>query len=206
MTGGISHVKFIKLILNDLRYLVIVLLCILCGCSTTNTINYEYVAFEYVDSKSYAIQDFTGKVSVVQIPSEHDGYPVTAVLDGVFYGYNMQELRMDTIVEIYQEAFENCTYLAKVDLGKIERIGERAFRGCSSLESITIPKTIVRIETEAFFRCSNLETVYFEGSPEYIGNDVFEQNVIIYGPVGSLVEDYAKSNGLEFRSWESDSD
>lgn len=181
---------------------IIVLLCFFSGCSSADSITYEYVAFKYVDRTEFAIQDFTGKVDTLQIPFEHNGHPVTYILDGVFYGYNMKELRMETIVEIYQEAFENCTYLSKVDLGIIERIGERAFRGCSSLKSITIPKTAVRIGTEAFFRCSNLETVYFEGSPEYIGANVFEPDVIIYGPIGSLVEEYAKNNDLEFRSWE----
>lgn len=99
----------------------------------------------------------------------------------------MQEHRMETIDEIYQAAFENCTYLSNVDLGIVKRISERAFRGSSSLKSITIPKTVIRIEAEAFLLCSNMENVYFERLPEYIGVDVFEPDVIIYGSSGSSV-------------------
>ena len=195
--------KYPRLIQSRLLCLIAVLLCFLSGCSDDDSVTYNYVAFEFVDSKCYAIQNFSGKVDTLQIPSQYDGYPVTYILDGVFYGCNMKELRMETIENIYEEAFENCRSLSIVDLGAVEIIGERAFRGCSSIKSITIPDTILRIGTEAFFQCTSLESVYFEGAPEYIGDDVFEQNVIIYGPAGSLVEEYAKSNGLEFRSWES---
>ncbi len=194
--------KYPRLIQSRLLCLIAVLLCFLSGCSNDDSVTYNYVAFEFVNSKCYAIQNFSGKVDTLQIPSQYDGYPVTYILEGVFYGCHMKELRMETIENIYEEAFENCRSLSNVDLGTVEIIGVRAFSGCISLKTITIPDTVVRLETEAFLRCTNLESVYFEGSPEYIGADVFEQNVIIYGPVGSLVEEYAKSNGLEFRSWE----
>ena len=197
--------KRIRLILNKLFFTIIALLCFFNGCSSADSITYKYVAFEYVDSTEYAIQDYRGAVSAVQIPAEHKGCPVTVILDSVFYGYNMKELRMESIVDIYQRAFENCTYLSEVELGVVEEIGVQAFCGCSSLKRITIPETVVSIGHEAFWWCSNLEAVYFEGSPEYIGNNVFEADVIIYGPAGSLVEEYAKNNGLQFRSWEPDS-
>ena len=113
---------------------------------------------------------------------------------------------METVIEIYEEAFDNCSYLTSVDLGVIERIGERAFRNCTALKSITIPQTATSIGAEAFLGCSSLETVYFEGSLESIGNHTFEPGVTLYGPAGSSVEEYATSNGLAFVSWEPDAE
>lgn len=43
-------------------------------------------------------------------------------------------------------------------------IDHSAFEGCSSIESVTIPKTIKRIETHAFHFCDNLKTVIFENT------------------------------------------
>ena len=188
---------------NKLYCLLIALICILCGCSANGKISYEYEAFEYVDHTTYAIKDYRGVIDdVLEIPSEHDGWPVTDILDGVFQHRHMKELRMETVVHIYEEAFQNCLDLTSIDFGVVETIGHCAFRNCTDLESVTIPKTVTTIESGAFMDCSSLEAVYFEGSPDTIGNHAFEPGVTLYGPAGSSVEEYAKNNGLEFVSWE----
>ena len=192
---------------NKLSCLLIALICILCGCSASEKISYEYEAFEYVDHTTYAIKDYRGVIDdVLEIPSEHDGCPVTDILDGVFQHRHMKELRMETVIHIYEEAFQNCLDLTSIDFGVVETIGHCAFRNCTDLESVTIPKTVTTIESEAFMDCSNLEAVYFEGSPDTIGNHAFEPGVTLYGPADSSVEEYAKNNGLEFVSWEPDAD
>ena len=42
-----------------------------------------------------------------------------------------------------------------------ERIGDRAFAGCSSLRKITIPENVVTIGEQAFFGCHSLEEIAF---------------------------------------------
>ncbi len=41
-----------------------------------------------------------------------------------------------------------------------------AFKGCSSLETVYIPKCLYSIEKDAFKDCTNLKKIYFEGSKE----------------------------------------
>ena len=48
----------------------------------------------------------------------------------------------DSVKKIETYAFENCAKLTKVDLGSIESIGYHIFSGCTSLTTITIPKTL----------------------------------------------------------------
>lgn len=186
------------LTLSRFVVLLIVSSCFFYGCKSSESLEYEYVEFAYAESKSYAIQQAIGEVEDVHIPSEHNGYPVTHILDGVFYGYNMKSLIMNSVTTIYQEAFAQCSYLSELDLGVVEIIGQQAFRGCRSLKSVTIPETVLRIESGAFIDCTELEFVYFEGAPEEFGSGVFDPDVIIYGSLGSTVEEYAKSNGFKF--------
>lgn len=62
-----------------------------------------------------------------------------------------------------------------------EKIGEKevyeidchAFRGCTSLTSITLPSTLQRIGYGAFFACSNLSKVIFKNENVTIESDVF---------------------------------
>lgn len=41
-------------------------------------------------------------------------------------------------------------------------IGNNAFSGCKSLESVDIPANVVRIGTEVFMNCENLNTIIFK--------------------------------------------
>jgi hypothetical protein len=53
---------------------------------------------------------------------------------------------------------ENCKSLKSVaDLpASVTQIGERAFRDCTSLASITIPASVTQIGERAFYGCTSL--------------------------------------------------
>ena len=58
------------------------------------------------------------------------------------------------------------TSLKKVVITGGASIDEYAFRGCSSLTDITIPSTVTSIGNDAFYDCSNLQTVIFDGDSQ----------------------------------------
>lgn len=89
----------------------------------------------------------------------------------------------DTVTEISNNAFENCTTLTTVEFRQVTqrssqqvrgkrsgtgltRIGDHAFRNCVNLSTIAIPDTCQTIGVGAFEGCSNLGSVYITGKTE----------------------------------------
>ena len=56
----------------------------------------------------------------------------------------------------------------------VTKIGNHAFRNCSSLTTITIPNSVTKTETQAFWSCSNLTTITIPDSVTTIGSSTFE--------------------------------
>ena len=78
-----------------------------------------------------------------------------------------------SLVEIEDNAFENCRRLLQVDTHDgLRKIGRRAFIYCESLKRINL-KSVVEIDVQAFWRCENLESVEFGNRLETIGRNVF---------------------------------
>lgn len=66
-----------------------------------------------------------------------------------------------SVTGISNSAFKGCTELNSVTIPQgITTISPDAFYGCSNLASITIPSTITTINSNAFLGCSNLSSVY----------------------------------------------
>ena len=75
---------------------------------------------------------------------------------------------------IGNEAFKGNTSLTSITLpDKVNTIGEAAFSGCSSLESIVIPDGVTAIESSLFYKCEKLENVTLPDSIISIGYNAF---------------------------------
>ena len=94
-----------------------------------------------------------------------------------------------------------------IDLRAAEHIQTGAFRGCLQLTELTIPASVHTIGAEAFAACESLTSVYFEGDPQTLGNNIFPVHeqagaaLTIYGCAGGSVEAYAKAAGIPFEVW-----
>ena len=79
-----------------------------------------------------------------------------------------------SVIEVEDEAFDNCTQLGEVILNDLlQKIGSYAFRSCTSLSSITLPSTVTEIGSSAFGFCVNLREVVLNEGLQKIGNASF---------------------------------
>ena len=80
----------------------------------------------------------------------------------------------ESLLRIGNCSFFWCLKLVDIHLNKrLKYIGTYAF-GCSSINSIQIPKSVERIGSHAFSNCNNLEEVIFEGIPKELGSGIFD--------------------------------
>ena len=61
------------------------------------------------------------------------------------------------------DIFADAKNLKEISFGKIELIGNGAFKGCISLTKLTFPETMKNISEDAFSGCTNLKEVEFLG-------------------------------------------
>lgn len=100
-------------------------------------------------------------VSTIQV-----GDAITDIGSYAFYGLNATTVTLpDHILTLRPGCFENCRYLRSVDLpADLYDISTYAFKGCSSLESVTFHDRVQKIGMEAFENCSNLRELVFPPS------------------------------------------
>lgn len=81
----------------------------------------------------------------------------------------------------------------------IKTIEEGAFDGVSA-SIVKIPDGLLTIRKGAFANCPNLKEIYIPSSVNAIEENVFQNspNVVIYGCGGSVAEEYAIQNEIQF--------
>jgi len=108
----------------------------------------------------------------------------TGSVEGSYYGNPFENLVSnkikrvvisDGVTEIGDYAFYGCSSLESITIpSSVTEIGKCAFRDCTSLESITIPSSVTKIEYGAFCGCSSLESITIPSSVTKIGSWAFD--------------------------------
>ena len=148
----------------------------------------EQPLWEYDDLNYYL--ELNGELSGdVVVPSEVDGYAVSAIESSAFSNQNsVTSLTMpDTLRALQNNAISWMEGLTSVTLNEgLECIGAYNFSDCGALTSLTIPAS-VRIVNSAFCSCENLKEIVFKGEcPIFLGKDWcfswLPEDYVIYVP------------------------
>lgn len=111
----------------------------------------------------------------VVIPSELGGYPVTSIGEEAFLNSKKitSVIMPDSIVNIEDFAFSNCTSLINVVLSKnTKNLGHSAFAN-TAISNIDIPDSVTIIEDYAFEGCSKLKSITFGEGVTSVGWHAF---------------------------------
>lgn len=166
--------------------------------TSAETLQYGSLSYEVLDNNTITITGFDDSVTEVEIPSEIDGKPVTAIGSNAFLSKKIKSVTIpDSIISIENQAFKSCTNLTSVSIpDSVVEMGESVFYGCTALQSvklsgnasaigqsvfnsciglteITIPDGVTIIDIFAFRGCSSLEAVTIPASVASIGRESF---------------------------------
>ena len=86
-----------------------------------------------------------------------------------------REIKGYSVTSIDNDAFRGCTSLTSITIpNSVTSIGDGAFRCCSSLTSINIPDGVTSIGSSAFEGCSSLTSINIPDGVTSIGSSAFE--------------------------------
>lgn len=126
--------------------------------------------YEYVSAKDVPWYNYKGEIKHLII-----GKGVERLSGVSFKDYqSLESVEMSDTVLYIPSSFENCTALKDVTFSaSFVAISSSCFSGCTSLESINIPKSVKLINNYAFKNCTNLKDISFESGYVELGFDVF---------------------------------
>lgn len=122
------------------------------------------------------ITKYTGPGGDITIPSQINGFPVTAIGSYAFYDCtSLSNITIpNTVTSIGREAFYACTSLTTVTIPEsVTSIGACAFSYCYRLANATILRGVTSISDCMFFDCTSLTNVAIPESVANIGEFVF---------------------------------
>ena len=113
----------------------------------------------------YFYEEYYHGPEELTVPDMVDGRPVTALAPYCFAGCDFTTVILpDTLERIGNNAFDGCTSMRGIFLPEgLTSIGAEAFYCCSELEAICIPSTTKVIETDAFYGCLKLQHIFYNG-------------------------------------------
>ena len=156
-----------------------------------------------VEENGIKIRSYTGSDTVVVIPAEIEGKPVTALYNYVF-GNNspVRAVLIPESVKEIEEVFINNETVELVICEGVTRTLGLTFGFCSNLQQVIFGKDLQELGgIGTFGNCSKLKELHFTQALTNIDDEgCFEgcDNLTIYGPADSYIESFAKEYGIPF--------
>ena len=145
-----------------LCFLFIAVVCLLPTDTVQAAVEYTY---EFDSAKqAYYITDatVTPPENAIVLPTSYNGYPVIG-LKGAAFSYEKYIKKIvipSAYTTIEKGAFSSCRHLEEVEIkAQITTLHGGIFSNCRKLKKITLPDTLKKIETQAFFSCGVKEIV-----------------------------------------------
>lgn len=124
------------------------------------------------DDGNMDIIAYDGEANIINIPDSIDGKPVIEIRGYFLRGNeNVVEINIpDSITEVSYEAFEFCTNLEKLTMGRnTQIIGQSLCRGDTKLKQVVLSESLIEISLYAFQDCTSLEKITIPNSVTTIG-------------------------------------
>ena len=158
-----------------------------------------------VEDDGIKIRSYTGSDTVVVIPAEIEGKPVTALYNYVFGNDSPGRavLIPESVKEI-EEVFINNETVELVICEGVTRTLGLTFGNCSNLQQVIFGKDLQELGgIGTFGNCTKLKELHFTQTLTNIDDElVFEgcENLTIYAPAGSYAESFANENNIPFQA------
>ena len=130
----------------------------------------EYNGLIYsIENETVTITGANGLLTEIEIPSEIEGYPVTAIANEAFYNSECRDVLEsvtlpDSITSIGNAAFANCENLKTINIPEgITVLNEEVFRSCVNLKSLYLYETLTAFDYCAVGGCE-FDYIFYEGS------------------------------------------
>jgi len=142
----------------------------------TTEIIYNYgttlEGFDYTvneNDSTIQITGYTGKNTNIIIPAEYCGFPIVSIAENALA--NNTTIKSITVIgtnlEIGDYAFSGCTSLETVALNEgVDCVWANAFEKCTSLKTVFLHNSLSFITYKAFYGCNNIDTVIFSGTQD----------------------------------------
>lgn len=169
--------------------------------------DFEWSA-EEENSATVVLASYKGNQKIAVVPETLDGRPVTKVdqwainLNTINDMSNLRGIKFaDSITEFEEMACIGHNNLEIVVLGKgTKTIGQGAFQDCTALKEVVLNDGLETIMPNAFANCESLKSITIPESVKTMNYafDSAQKDLTIYGKSGSVAEEIAKAEGINF--------